>query len=44
MYNIIDHGYEKEKVIFENDLFLLEKDYTFEDTDIETMHLLAFPR
>ncbi|KAM3130273.1 hypothetical protein pb186bvf_017668 [Paramecium bursaria] len=41
LYNIIDGLKEQENILYQNDLFLIIKDYKFLSNDNETIHLVA---
>jgi hypothetical protein len=42
--NILDCKKELELRVFENDLFMLQRDWKFNDRDIETLYCLALPK
>jgi hypothetical protein len=44
MHNVLDGKKEVELRIFENDHFILNKDYKFNEGDLSTLYLLAFPK
>ena len=43
IYSILSGEKEKENIIFQNDLFMIEKDYKFNEGDLRTLYCLAMP-
>lgn len=43
LYNILDKKKEVELRVFENEMFILNLDYAFNNGDLETLYLLAMP-
>ena len=44
IYNILDGKKEKELRVFENELFYFNKDWAFNDLDMNSLYCLAIPR
>lgn len=43
MYNVLDNKKEQELTVFENEHFKLQKDFKFNEGDLQTLYLLAIP-
>ena len=43
IYSILSGEKEQENIIYQNELFLIEKDYKFNEGDIRTLYCLALP-
>ncbi len=44
MVEVLEERKEKELCVFENEMFKLQKDYKFNEGDLQTMYLLALPK
>lgn len=44
VYNILDHKKEVESILFENEDFVLVKNFKWEEKSIDTLYYLAFPK
>merc|ERR1712083_263368 len=42
-YSILSGEKEKENIVFQNDMFILEKDYKFNEGDLRTTYCLVLP-
>lgn len=44
MHNVLDNTKEAELRVFENEHFMLQKDYKFNEGDLTTLYCLAMPK
>ena len=44
MYSVIDGEKEQDTILYQNESFLVQKDYKFNEGDLRTLYCLAFPK